>query len=102
MVAPIVPCLLRALGVAPRCPNCTLQRPSARLAGFGSWSGNGVGLGVPSLLTWPGSCIVHHIKGENWTLTSGFRSRHGRVRLISVAGERQKLARRAARLLMRF
>jgi type IV secretion system protein VirD4 len=45
-------------------------------------SGKGVGLVVPTLLTWPGSCIVHDIKGENWTLTSGFRSRHGRVLLF--------------------
>jgi type IV secretion system protein VirD4 len=42
-------------------------------------SGKGVGLVVPTLLTWPGSCIVHDIKGENWTLTAGFRSRFGRV-----------------------
>ncbi|AMY71242.1 conjugal transfer protein TraG [Frigidibacter mobilis] len=42
-------------------------------------SGKGVGLVVPSLLTWPGSAIVHDIKGENWQLTSGFRARHGRV-----------------------
>ena len=34
-------------------------------------SGKGVGLVVPSLLTWPGSAIVHDIKGENWTLTAG-------------------------------
>lgn len=45
-------------------------------------SGKGVGLVVPTLLTWPGSCIVHDIKGENWSLTSGFRSRHGRVLLF--------------------
>jgi type IV secretion system protein VirD4 len=45
-------------------------------------SGKGVGLVVPTLLTWPGSCIVHDIKGENWTLTSGFRSRHGHVLLF--------------------
>jgi type IV secretion system protein VirD4 len=45
-------------------------------------SGKGVGLVVPTLLTWPWSCIVHDIKGENWTLTSGFRSRHGRVFLF--------------------
>ena len=45
-------------------------------------SGKGVGLVVPTLLTWPGSCIVHDIKGENWNLTSGFRSRHGRVLLF--------------------
>src|SRR6476620_5170410 len=45
-------------------------------------SGKGVGLVVPTLLTWPGSAIVHDIKGENWTLTSGFRARHGRVLLF--------------------
>jgi type IV secretion system protein VirD4 len=45
-------------------------------------SGKGVGLVVPTLLTWPGSCIVHDIKGENWILTSGFRARHGRVLLF--------------------
>ena len=45
-------------------------------------SGKGVGLVVPTLLTWPGSCIVHDIKGENWQLTSGFRSRYGRVLLF--------------------
>ncbi|MEE9926033.1 conjugal transfer protein TraG [Brucella intermedia] len=45
-------------------------------------SGKGVGLVVPTLLTWPGSVIVHDIKGENWELTSGFRARHGRVLLF--------------------
>jgi hypothetical protein len=30
---------------------------------------------VPTLLTWPGSAIVHDIKGENWSLTQ----RAGRV-----------------------
>jgi type IV secretory pathway TraG/TraD family ATPase VirD4 len=28
-------------------------------------SGKGVGLFVPTPLTWPGSAIVHDIKGEN-------------------------------------
>jgi type IV secretion system protein VirD4 len=42
-------------------------------------SGKGVGLVVPTLLTWPGSAIVHDIKGENWTLTAGWRCRFGRV-----------------------
>jgi len=42
-------------------------------------SGKGVGLVVPTLLTWPGSAIVHDIKGENWTLTAGWRVRFGRV-----------------------
>ncbi|TXJ10943.1 MAG: conjugal transfer protein TraG [Afipia sp.] len=45
-------------------------------------SGKGVGLVVPSLLTWPGSAIVHDIKGENWQLTAGFRAKHGRVLLF--------------------
>ena len=45
-------------------------------------SGKGVGLVIPSLLTWPGSAIVHDIKGENWHLTAGFRARHGRVLLF--------------------
>ncbi|MET3613512.1 type IV secretion system protein VirD4 [Rhizobium aquaticum] len=45
-------------------------------------SGKGVGLVVPSLLTWPSSAIVHDIKGENWQLTAGFRARHGRVLLF--------------------
>jgi type IV secretion system protein VirD4 len=45
-------------------------------------SGKGVGLVLPSLLTWPGSCIVHDIKGENWSLTAGLRARFGRVLLL--------------------
>ncbi|MFG1277169.1 conjugal transfer protein TraG [Xanthobacter autotrophicus] len=45
-------------------------------------SGKGVGLVVPTLLTWPGSTIIHDIKGENWGLTAGFRSRHGRTLLF--------------------
>jgi type IV secretion system protein VirD4 len=45
-------------------------------------SGKGVGLVVPSLLTWPGSAIVHDIKGENWALTSKFRAGFGHVLLF--------------------
>src|SRR5437899_5169375 len=45
-------------------------------------SGKGVGLVVPSLLAWPGSAIVHDIKGENWQLTAGFPSLHGRALLF--------------------
>jgi type IV secretion system protein VirD4 len=51
-------------------------------------SGKGVGLVVPTLLTWPGSSIVHDIKGENWELTSGFRARHGRVLLFDPTNAR--------------
>ena len=45
-------------------------------------SGKGVGLVVPSLLTWPDSAIVHDIKGENWQLTAGWRARFGSVLLF--------------------
>ena len=36
-------------------------------------SGKGVGLVVPTLLSWPQSAVIHDIKGENWTLTAGWR-----------------------------
>ncbi|WP_306259967.1 conjugal transfer protein TraG [Pararhizobium sp. IMCC21322] len=45
-------------------------------------SGKGVGLVIPTLLAWPGSAIVHDIKGENWQITSGFRAKHGTVLLF--------------------
>lgn len=45
-------------------------------------SGKGVGLVVPTLLTWPGSTIVHDIKGENWELTAGWRARFSRCLLF--------------------
>jgi type IV secretion system protein VirD4 len=51
-------------------------------------SGKGIGLVVPTLLTWPGSCIVHDIKGENWNLTSGFRAMHSRVLLFDPTNRR--------------
>ncbi|MTV14015.1 MULTISPECIES: conjugal transfer protein TraG [Bradyrhizobium] len=37
-------------------------------------SGKGVGLVLPTLLSWTSSAVVHDIKGENWQLTSGWRS----------------------------
>jgi type IV secretion system protein VirD4 len=45
-------------------------------------SGKGVGLVIPTLLTWPHSTIVHDIKGENFQLTSGWRARFGSVLLF--------------------
>lgn len=41
-------------------------------------SGKGVGLVIPTLLSWTGSTIIHDIKGENWDLTSGWRSKFSR------------------------
>ncbi|WP_054785461.1 type IV secretory system conjugative DNA transfer family protein [Pseudovibrio denitrificans] len=40
-------------------------------------SGKGVGVVIPTLLTWPGSTIVLDIKGENYAKTSGWRASQG-------------------------
>lgn len=40
-------------------------------------SGKGVGLIIPTLLAWPGSAIILDIKGENWSLSSGYRQSTG-------------------------
>lgn len=39
-------------------------------------SGKGVGLIVPTLLTWTNSAVIHDIKGELWAMTSGWRSKY--------------------------
>ncbi|MBP3064362.1 type IV secretion system protein VirD4 [Ectopseudomonas chengduensis] len=46
-------------------------------------SGKGVGLVVPTLLTWPASAVIHDIKGENWSLTAGWRSRFSHCLLFN-------------------
>jgi len=38
-------------------------------------SGKGVGLVLPTLLSWPHSVLVHDIKGENWALSAGWRQK---------------------------
>ncbi len=40
-------------------------------------SGKGVGLILPTLLSWQESSIILDIKGENWALTSGYRKSLG-------------------------
>ena len=40
-------------------------------------SGKGVGLVIPTLLSWEHSVVVLDIKGENWALTSGWRHENG-------------------------
>jgi len=51
-------------------------------------SGKGVGLVVPTLLTWPDSVVVHDIKGENWQLTAGWRSRFSHCLLFNPTDPR--------------
>jgi type IV secretion system protein VirD4 len=51
-------------------------------------SGKGVGLVVPTLLGWTGSAVVHDIKGENWQLTAGWRSRFSHCLLFNPTDSR--------------
>lgn len=39
-------------------------------------SGKGVGLVIPTLLSWQASCVITDLKGELWALTSGWRQQH--------------------------
>lgn len=57
-------------------------------------SGKGVGLVVPTLLSWTGSAVIHDIKGENWHLTAGWRSRFSHALLFDPTDARslKKLA----------
>ncbi|MGN6500556.1 MAG: conjugal transfer protein TraG, partial [Tsuneonella sp.] len=51
-------------------------------------SGKGVGLVVPTLLSWTGSAVIHDIKGENWELTAGWRSRFSHCLLFNPTDSR--------------
>ncbi|MEO1168759.1 MAG: conjugal transfer protein TraG [Pseudomonadota bacterium] len=51
-------------------------------------SGKGVGLVVPTLLGWTGSAVIHDIKGENWELTAGWRSRFSHCLLFNPTDPR--------------
>ena len=51
-------------------------------------SGKGVGLVVPTLLSWSGSAVIHDIKGENWQLTAGWRARFSHSLLFNPTDAR--------------
>ena len=59
------------------------EGPEHGLAFAPTRSGKGVGLVVPTLLSWPGSAVIHDIKGENWNLTAGWRSRFSHCLLFN-------------------
>jgi type IV secretion system protein VirD4 len=46
-------------------------------------SGKGVGLVIPTLLSWTGSAVIHDVKGENWQLTAGWRARFSHCLLFN-------------------
>ncbi|OJW51148.1 MAG: conjugal transfer protein TraG [Alphaproteobacteria bacterium 41-28] len=45
-------------------------------------SGKGVGLVVPTLLSWAASCVITDLKGELWALTSGWRQKHAKNKVL--------------------
>ena len=51
-------------------------------------SGKGVGLVVPTLLTWTELAVVYDIKGENWQLTAGWRARFSHCLLFNPTDPR--------------
>src|SRR3546814_7834426 len=51
-------------------------------------SGKGVGLVVPTLLSWTGSAVIHDIKGENWQLTAGWRAQFSHCLLFNPTDPR--------------
>jgi len=52
-------------------------------------SGKGVGLVIPTLLSWPHSAIIHDVnKRENWQLTAGHRSRFSHCLLFDPTDPR--------------
>ncbi|QNI00316.1 conjugal transfer protein TraG [Shewanella algae] len=59
------------------------EGPEHVLAFAPTRSGKGVGLVVPTLLSWPASVVIHDIKGENWQLTAGWRSRFSHCLLFN-------------------
>lgn len=55
----------------------THDGPEHILAFAPTRSGKGVGLVLPTLLSWPHSALIHDIKGEAWALTAGYRRARG-------------------------
>lgn len=51
-------------------------------------SGKGIGLVIPTLLSWTGSAVIHDIKGENWELTAGWRTRFSHCLLFNPTDPR--------------
>lgn len=45
-------------------------------------SGKGVGLVVPTLLSWPASAVITDLKGELWAMTAGWRQKYARNKVL--------------------
>jgi type IV secretion system protein VirD4 len=73
-----------------------LKKPSRKIIQAGIYNtalaaptraGKGVSSGIPTMVSYSGSIIVLDFKGENFNLTSGFRSRFGKVYRWAPTGE---------------
>ncbi len=53
-------------------------------------SGKGVGLVVPTLLSWPHSAVITDLKGELWQLSSGWRQKHAQNKVLRFEPARDK------------
>lgn len=101
---------IRAAGLLPRPPHWWSLRPKKSDAGgvyVGGWednkgvfhylrhngpehvltyaptrSGKGVGLVVPTMLSWPESAFVTDLKGELWSMTAGWRRKYARNKVV--------------------
>lgn len=45
-------------------------------------SGKGVGLVLPTLLSWPESAVIADLKGELWAMTAGWRQKHANNKVL--------------------
>ncbi len=45
-------------------------------------SGKGVGLVIPTLLSWKHSCVITDLKGELWAMTAGWRQKYAHNKVI--------------------
>ena len=67
---------------------CATMAPSTCSLVAPTRSGKGVGLVLPTLLSWTQSAVIHDIKGENWALTAGWRSRFSHCLLFDPTDPR--------------
>ncbi len=45
-------------------------------------SGKGLGLVIPTLLSWPGSAVITDLKGELWAITAGWRQQYAKNKVL--------------------
>lgn len=69
--------VLGRLGARGRGPLLRLAGQQSVLLAAPTRSGKGAGVVIPNLLDFPHSVVVLDLKGENWSITAGYRARLG-------------------------